>query len=123
MNCASSLTCVLLILCASPSQAQQRPAASSLSIAVDPVTGALRAPTPEELRQLHAAVPSAEAGSALPQSPREAVATLRTLADGTEVMQVPLSAMSELHATVEADGTLSLHHAEPTAAETTGHEQ
>lgn len=123
MTCASSLTCVLLILCASPGQARQHPAASSLSIAVDPVTGALRAPTPQELQQLQTPARPADDLSALPRSARDALATLRTLADGTEVMQVPLSAMSELHATVEADGTLSPQHAESTAVETTGHEQ
>lgn len=83
---------------------------SGVKVAVDPATGKLRPLTPSEERALSVAL--LKSGKPFPGQPRngkEAAATKRVHPDGTVQVKVPASAMSEVRAVQDADGTLRLY--------------
>lgn len=94
-------------------------AASAMTVTLDPHTGNVRPATAQEAAALQAPPPSrplalqAASASGTPRTAAEAVAGTRRLKDGTEVMAVPLSAMSLLHATEDSQGRISLQHTPP----------
>lgn len=94
-------------------------AGSAMTVTIDQQTGKMRPATAPEAAALQALpLPEERNAQAAPTSGRprsaaEAVAGTRRLKDGTEVMAVPLSAMSQLDATVDSQGRISLQHSAP----------
>lgn len=94
---------------------------NGLKVGIDPRTGKLRPLSAEESRQLEQmliqqrrATPARNARglAALPATEAEAVGNTRTLPGGGSAMKVPASQMSELVAHRNADGSLSIEHAD-----------
>lgn len=116
---AACLTALLpcAVLAAAPP-----PGTAAMTIAIDPVTGEKRPATAEELAALHGLEPetsdaaasstAASAWHSAPFTSAEAVAGTRRLRDGTQAMKMPRSAMPLLHASVDANGNVSIQHAD-----------
>lgn len=87
--------------------------AAGMKAAIDPATGKLRQPTAAEMRTLQTkgAVQSrAGIRGKTPRNEAEARATLRPLARGGYRIQVPEDRMSNVTATVQADGSVRIGH-------------
>lgn len=88
---------------------------NGVTVAIDPTTGRMRAPTAAELAELRAKAPRAGAGSIAKPGPKtraEALRTVRTHKDGHVSMQVSDDMMSNVVATQQADGSISIQHAD-----------
>lgn len=98
---------------------------NGVKVAIDPATGRLRQPTPEEVKALRASVqqmPTAR-GKAMPKTRTDAQRTLRKRADGTMKAQVSEDMMLNLEATRQADGSIQITHSGDAAAhQEAGHE-
>lgn len=104
-------------------QAGETPAADSTStyyngvtVAIDPATGRLRAPTPAEQAALRLAASKSARGpstSGMPRNQAEANRTIRRLADGSVMAMVPEDLMSQVVAVQNADGTIEIQHVGP----------
>lgn len=79
---------------------------SDLRVVRDPETGTLRAPTPEEQRAL-VAKEKAE------KQVGPADVALRTLRDGTRAATLPMSYLTSITVTRDADGKLVFTHSDP----------
>jgi len=96
---------------------------NGVKVAIDPATGRLRQPTPQEIQALRASVkqmPTAR-GKAMPATRADAQRTLRKRADGTMKAQVSEDMMIGVVATRQADGGIRINH-EGDAATEAGHE-
>lgn len=120
VTCVAACLAALLpcgVLAAAPP-----PGTAAMTIAIDPVTGERRPATAQELAVLRgpesetsdvAATSSAAAAlHSAPLTSAEAVTGTRRLRDGTQAMKMPLSAMPLLHASVDANGNVSIQHAD-----------
>lgn len=99
---------------------------NGIKVAIDPVTGRLRQPTPAEMAALRTVVtkmPAARGSdaNAMPKTREQANRTVQRNADGSVSMQVSEDMMSTLTATRQADGSITVQHAGETAKEA-GHE-
>ena len=97
---------------------------NGVKVAIDPATGRLRQPTPDEIQALRANVkqmPAARA-KAMPATRADAQRTIRKMADGSVMAQVSEDMMLGVEATRQADGTVKITHAGDAAAQEAGHE-
>lgn len=89
---------------------------NGVTVAIDPATGRLRAPTASELAALRKAAPrTADRMSIAKPAPKtrtEAERTTRRHKDGHVSMQVSEDMMSHVVATQQADGTVVIQHAD-----------
>jgi hypothetical protein len=88
---------------------------NGVTVAIDPATGRLRAPTPAEQAALRAKAPQATAArmstaAAAPKTRADAERTTRRHADGHVSMQVSEDMMSQVVATEQADGAILIQH-------------
>jgi len=98
---------------------------NGVKVAIDPATGRLRQPTPEEAQALRATVQQMPAarGKAMPATRADAQRTIRKMADGSVIAQVSEDMMLGVEATRQADGTIKITHAGDAAAnQEAGHE-
>jgi hypothetical protein len=103
--------------------------APGMKAAIDPATGRLRQPSAAEMRALQ--TKASQPGrmttlrGAVPRNEAEARRTLRKLPRGGYAIRVPEDRMSTLSATVQADGSVQLRHADADGkapAQEAGHE-
>lgn len=88
---------------------------NGVTVAIDPSTGRLRAPTAAELAELRANVPRANAMSLARPGPKTRAEAERTTVrhkDGHVSMQVSEDMMSNVIATQQADGSIRIEHAD-----------
>lgn len=87
---------------------------NGVTVAIDPATGRLHAPTAAELAALRKAAPrSADRMSIAKPAPKtraEAARTMRKHRDGSVTMQVSEDMMSNVVATQQADGSIRIDH-------------
>ena len=98
---------------------------NGVKVAIDPATGRLRQPTPEEIKALRATVrqmPASRGSKAMPATRAEAQRTLRKRADGTMKAQVAEDMMLSVEATRQADGSIKITHTGDAAHQEAGHE-
>ena len=99
---------------------------NGVKVAIDPATGRLRQPTPQEIQALRASVTQAPVsgarGKAMPATRADAQRTIRKMADGSVMAQVSEDMMLGVEATRQADGTIKITHAGDAAAQEAGHE-
>lgn len=97
---------------------------ASATVAVDPSTGRLRQPTAAERTELQAKAAQLHSGqrATMPRNEAEAQRTLRKLPAGGYQIDVPEDRMSTLNATVQADGSVRIHHGDGHHAQEAGHE-
>jgi hypothetical protein len=96
---------------------------NGIKVAIDPATGRLRQPTPEEAQALRASVsrmPSAR-GKAMPATRAEAQRTIRKAADGSISALVSEDMLLGVEAKRQADGSIKIIHSGDVAQEA-GHE-
>src|SRR5688572_30072120 len=96
---------------------------NGVKVAIDPATGRLRQPTPEEVKALRASVqqmPTAR-GKAMPATRADAQRTVRKHADGSVSAQVSEDMMNGVVATRQADGSIRVNH-EGDVHQEAGHE-
>ncbi len=89
---------------------------NGVTVAIDPATGRLRAPTPAEQAALRRNAPKAARGpsaSGMPRNQAEANKTIRRLADGSVMALVPEDLMSQVVAVQRPDGTIQIQHIGP----------
>ena len=89
---------------------------NGVTVAIDPATGRLRAPTAAEqaaLRQSAAKTVRGPSASGMPRNQAEANKTIRRLADGSVMAMVPEDLMSQVVAVQKADGTIQIQHVGP----------
>lgn len=113
------LSGLLCAACFSAQAAGQANTVSSSKVGIDPATGKLRPLTAAEsaaLDQAATAAPSSARSNALrgaiPQTDADARATERRMPNGTVARKVPASQMSSVVATRNADGSVSIRHAD-----------
>ena len=97
---------------------------NGIKVAIDPDTGRLRQPTPEEATALRASVrlmPKAR-GKAMPLTRADAQRTIRKAADGSISAQVSEDMLLSVEATRQADGSIKITHAGDAAHQEAGHE-
>jgi hypothetical protein len=98
---------------------------NGVKVAIDPATGRLRQPTPQEIQALRASVTQAPVsgarGKAMPKTRADAQRTLRKRADGIVSARVSEDMMMGVVATRQADGSIRINH-EGDAAQEAGHE-
>jgi hypothetical protein len=84
---------------------------NGIKVAIDPATGRLRQPTPEELQALRASVKQMTASRTLakplPATRADAQRTIRKMRDGSVRAQISEDMLNTVQATRNADGTLS----------------
>lgn len=90
---------------------------NGVTVAIDPTTGRLRAPTAAEQAALRAKAPRAGAQSMSiakpgPKTRAEAERTTRVHKDGHVSMQVSDDMMTNVVATQQADGSIRIQHAD-----------
>ena len=91
---------------------------AGVTVAIDPTTGRLRAPTAAEVAALRAKAPRSAMRSPMsiakpgPKTRAEAERTMRTHPDGHVSMQVSEDMMSNVIATRQADGSIRIQHAD-----------
>lgn len=99
---------------------------NGIKVAIDPATGRLRQPTPEEATALRASVrlmPSARGkGKTMPATRADAQRTIRKAADGSISAQVSEDMLLSVEATRQADGSIKVTHAGDVVAQEAGHE-
>jgi len=87
---------------------------NGVTVAIDPATGRLRAPTAAELAALRHAAPRTTDRMSIakpaPKTRAEAARTIRRHPNGSVTMQVSEDMMSNVVAHRQADGTLRLDH-------------
>jgi hypothetical protein len=95
---------------------QQEPAVTEttyagVTVGIDPATGKLRPLTAAESKRLSAAMvgKSAQRHGNQPRNATEAGKTRRVHADGSVSVRVPADQMSQLNATVGADGKVTMY--------------
>lgn len=97
-----------------PAPAEENVYFHGVKVAIDPVTGKLRQPTPAEMRQLRAVMPKAakgiSIGKPMPQTKAEAERTYRRSKSGVASVYLPESSMSNVVAVQNADGSISVQH-------------
>ena len=103
--------------------------APGMKAAIDPATGKLRQPSAAEMRALQTKASSQSRmvtiRGAMPRNEAEARRTVRKLPRGGYVIRVPEDRMSTLSATVQADGSVQVRHADAESqapAREAGHE-
>jgi hypothetical protein len=102
--------------------------APGMKAAIDPATGRLRQPSAAEMRALQAKASQGRMTTlrgVVPRNEAEARSTLRKLPRGGYAIRVPEDRMSTLSATVQADGSVQLRHADAGSnapAQEAGHE-
>ncbi|KAB7765483.1 post-PEP-CTERM-1 domain-containing protein [Xanthomonas maliensis] len=118
----------LLCLACLPAVAAAQETTTASKVGIDPVTGKLRPLTAAESAALdqQAAAPAGSAARsanrpALPQTEAAARASERRLPNGTVARKMPLSQMSSLTATRQADGGLVIEHEDETGSAHTEH--
>lgn len=89
---------------------------NGVTVAIDPATGRLRAPTAAELAALRKAAPRGADRMSIakpgPKTRAEAERTTRRHKDGHVSMQVSEDMMSHVVATQQADGSIVIQHAD-----------
>lgn len=89
---------------------------AGVTVAIDPATGRLRAPTAAEQAALRAKAPRAASSTSLakpgPRTRAEAQRTTRRHKDGHVSMQTSDDMMSHVVATQQADGSVVIQHAD-----------
>ncbi|MBJ6981771.1 hypothetical protein [Luteimonas sp. MC1572] len=89
---------------------------AGVTVAIDPATGRLRAPTASELASLRAAASRMRTDNSMsiakpgPKTRAEAERTMRRHPDGRVSMQVSDDMMSNVTATQQADGSIVITH-------------
>lgn len=89
---------------------------NGVTVAIDPATGRLRAPTAAEqaaLRQSAAKSVRGPSASGMPRNQAEANKTIRRLADGSVMAMVPEDLMSQVVAVQKPDGSIHIQHVGP----------
>lgn len=101
---------------------------AGMKAAIDPATGKLRQPSAAEMRALRTKVSPSRMVTlrgAMPRNEAEARRTVRKLPRGGYAIRVPEDRMSTLSATVQADGSVQMRHADADGkapAQEAGHE-
>ena len=97
---------------------------NGVKVAIDPATGRLRQPTPEEATALRVSarlMPSAR-GKAMPATRAEAQRTIRKAADGSISALVSEDMLLGVEAKRQADGSIKIIHSGDVVAQEAGHE-
>ena len=97
---------------------------NGVNVAIDPVTGRLRAPTADEAQALRVAVQQMASATSkgMPQTRADAQRTIRKMRDGSVMAQVSQDMLLSVEAVRQADGTVKVIHAGDTVAQEAGHE-